>query len=84
MAMFAVTCCLNHSCKPNVRVLWCNNRPAEPVQLEVVALRDIRLGEELMFSYIDESLSFSERQEALADYGFICGCERCGSESKGC
>ncbi|KNC73304.1 hypothetical protein SARC_14137 [Sphaeroforma arctica JP610] len=40
----------------------------------VKAATRIAEGEELTISYIDESLTHSERQAALVDYGFECGC----------
>jgi len=34
-------------------------------------------GEELCISYIEEDAPFTERQDALRDYGFVCDCVKC-------
>ena len=82
MAMFTLTCCMNHSCAPNVRLQWCN-KPDGPIEISLVALRSIQEGEELCFSYIDGDIaSVNERRAALKDYGFVCECPRCLSEAE--
>lgn len=44
----------------------------------MVACREIRKGEELFISYIDESMPFQQRQEKLkAMYLFDCTCPKC-------
>ena len=43
----------------------------------VTAHRQIRKGDEITISYIDEAAPLEERREALRDYGFICRCARC-------
>lgn len=47
----------------------------------ILALKDIQPGEEITISYIDEEESLEERRAALADYGFVCQCEKCIAES---
>ncbi len=55
--------------------------PNNPTPTAVlVALRDISLGEEITISYIDEDAPLQERQDALAEYGFLCTCEKCVAE----
>lgn len=44
----------------------------------MIALRDIRKGEELTISYIDETLPFKDRQAKLKTmYMFTCTCPKC-------
>jgi hypothetical protein len=45
-----------------------------------VSLRPIAAGEEITLSYIDEEAPRRDRKRALADYGFVCACERCEAE----
>jgi hypothetical protein len=78
-ALFTVGCSINHSCSPNVSPVWCPDAD-QPIVLNFVALKDIKQGEELNFSYIDATLeSVEERRLMLKDYGFVCECSRCGS-----
>ena len=44
---------------------------------EVTVLRSIKEGEELLQSYIDETLDNTDRNKALLDYGFTCKCLKC-------
>ena len=47
-----------------------------------MALRDIEEGEEVVISYIEEEgADLAERRAALAEYGFVCQCERCEAEA---
>lgn len=75
-AFYMTTCKINHSCSPSVYVRYTTHEHLGLVA-ELVALRDIAEGEELMQSYIDQSMSTTQRQKALVDYGFRCTCERC-------
>lgn len=75
-AFYLTTCKINHSCDPNVFVRYTTTLE-DGLVAELVTLRDIPEGEELVQSYIDQSLSTTERQRALADYGFRCQCHRC-------
>lgn len=62
--------CLNHSCVPNVALV----KSSGDIDGRVVVrtLRDIRPGEELAISYIDEALPYEERREELQEYHFLC------------
>ncbi|CAE7370372.1 ATXR2 [Symbiodinium necroappetens] len=52
---------MNHSCRPNCEIDYSNNGTAI-----VVALRELRAGEELTISYVDEqSLPVRRRRRAL-------------------
>ncbi|KAK7032043.1 hypothetical protein VNI00_013411 [Paramarasmius palmivorus] len=65
---------INHSCRPNVEPHW--DSPTFSMHLR--AVRDIKKGEELCFSYISDLLvPASSRQRDLRSYGFECTCEAC-------
>ena len=70
--------CANHSCDPNAEV----RLEIGTTQLRLVARRAIASGEEVTISYIDENdtVGVKERRDALQDYGFVCGCEKCARE----
>ncbi len=78
-AFYLLTCKINHSCDPNVRVTYINDQ-SQGLLLRMVAIKDIQPEEELVQSYIDQNLSKKERQKALVDYGFKCGCTKCTTE----
>ncbi|KAL7566983.1 hypothetical protein ACA910_019913 [Epithemia clementina (nom. ined.)] len=86
-AMYATACKMNHSCDPNVLILY---KPAKgwgfkhPLTAYCVALRDIVAHEELTISYIDVAAlpSYRQRQQALAHYGFVCHCRKCLEDKK--
>ncbi|OEH78418.1 hypothetical protein cyc_07490 [Cyclospora cayetanensis] len=59
--LFAFGSLTNHSCWPNAEADF----PLPKPSLEVRALRPIAEGEEVVISYIDESLSLHERQKIL-------------------
>lgn len=82
-ALYALICKMNHSCQPNCRVQYVGGLSQQPLHAQLVALTRIADGEELCQSYIDLSLPYSERQRALADYGFQCACPRCSAEKFG-
>jgi hypothetical protein len=84
-AMYATTCKMNHSCDPNVIVLYKRTGwgALHPLVAYCVALRDIQAGEELTISYIDANVPWAERQEALENYGFVCECPKCQCEKAG-
>lgn len=76
---YALQSCANHSCEP------CAATEGEASgEVAVYAVRDIRAGEEVTISYIEEDeeqpLKYKERQAALRDYGFVCACGRCVRE----
>ena len=62
----------NHSCDPNISFTYSNSK------MYFFTNRDIKKGEELCDSYIDISMSCTDRQLALDKrYGFICNCDVC-------
>jgi hypothetical protein len=68
-AVFPACARMNHSCKPNVTVS--TSEDGAGWMLRVEALRDIRAGEELLFSYIAESGDCRTLQK---QYLFTCAC----------
>ncbi|ELP92579.1 set and mynd domain containing protein, putative [Entamoeba invadens IP1] len=65
---------LNHSCDPNC-VLACTT---DDFKLSLIALKDIKAGEELTISYIDNSMNKETRLKTLMDqYNFDCKCKKC-------
>ncbi|EYU24807.1 hypothetical protein ABFS82_13G019400 [Erythranthe guttata] len=77
-AFFPLQSCMNHSCIPNAKAF--KREEDRDGQAIIVALRPILKGEEITISYIDEDLTYEERQELLADYGFTCKCPKCIEE----
>jgi hypothetical protein len=82
-AMFSTACKMNHSCDPNVVLLYRTRHWGEPLVGHVVAIRDIAPGEELCISYIDVWETLETRTEQLANYGFLCHCNKCTRERNG-
>ena len=65
---------MNHSCEPNV----CRTANAQYFCLRFIAMRDIKEGEQLQWSYLPSESSFMERQSATKEYYcFECMCSRC-------
>jgi hypothetical protein len=52
------------------------------LSFELRAIRDIKKGEELSYSYCDIFRTKSERAEELAPYGFVCACPGCVGATK--
>lgn len=53
-ALYSVLCKINHSCQPNAIVTYeCTDKG---LAARLTALRDIKPGEELLHSYIDQSM----------------------------
>jgi hypothetical protein len=72
--LFSLLCQANHSCDPNAEIVFTQgtNRGS------LLALREIKAGEEICVSYIDEDVDDQwQRRDMLREYGFICTCERC-------
>ena len=71
--LFPLMSYLNHSCEPNAEIRYVDGNS----EASVVALRQIKEGEEVLVSYIDEHADYDERCELLASYQFICECSKC-------
>lgn len=71
---------INHSCSPNAEIRF----PYSNNILQVVALRNIKVNEEICISYLDEcqlNRSRHSRQKYLQEnYLFLCECEKCEEE----
>lgn len=71
---------INHSCDPNAEVQFVYSNHT----LQVVALQDIKEGEEICISYLDQcelSRSRHSRQKYLQEnYLFTCSCSKCQEE----
>lgn len=52
------------------------------LSFELRAIRDIKKGEELFYSYCDIFRTKSERAEELAPYGIVCACPGCVGATK--
>ena len=77
-ALFPLLCLVNHSCAPSATTRYSSWKGRTMVRVE--ALRDVRKGEELSVSYVDETQSLAEREKALAAYGFACACPLCAAQ----
>ncbi|KAJ7935654.1 hypothetical protein B0H13DRAFT_1949076 [Mycena leptocephala] len=66
----------NHSCLPNAAAKYILS-PSNPPKMEVIALRDIALGEEICLPYLDPALLQSRQQIFQLTYGFECRCLSC-------
>jgi hypothetical protein len=75
-AFYTKICRINHSCEPNCIVKYSCDRKLGLIA-KVYCLKKIEVGDELVQSYIDNTLDFESRQEALRDYGFSCKCTKC-------
>ncbi|GAA5913058.1 hypothetical protein JCM6882_005550 [Rhodosporidiobolus microsporus] len=74
-----LTALFNHSCAPNAVVVFPSfPSPSQPRHMEVIALRDIKPGDEVLTSYVDLALPGGERRRELKErYHFDCDCEEC-------
>ena len=82
-AIYAYGSMFNHSCAPNVNVVW----PERNHLVDFVANENIKQGEQLTIAYIDLnedwSLDVAKRRAQLEEaYGFVCECPRCVSETQ--
>lgn len=78
VSMYKIASLFNHSCIPNVGSL----SPILSNCLKLVALREIKKGDELVISYTKTTEPLEYRREVLLKhYQFICQCEKCLEES---
>lgn len=79
-ALYSIQSGFNHDCDPNASPLKDENDKTGACV--IVARRPITAGEEITISYLAdcENQTRDARQDALADYGFTCRCERCERE----
>ncbi|KAH7915857.1 hypothetical protein BJ138DRAFT_1141031 [Hygrophoropsis aurantiaca] len=66
----------NHSCLPNAaaKVII---EPSQAISLNIIALRDIAVGEEICIPYLDPALLQTRQQIFQLTYGFTCSCPSC-------
>lgn len=79
VAISPLAALINHSCNPNVAVVFprFSSAKEEPL-IHVVAIQDIQANAELFTSYIDITLPRAQRQKDLKEtYNFTCECELC-------
>lgn len=77
-AVLKVMSRVNHSCSPNTD----HRFNMASLSFELRAVRDIKKGEELFYSYCDIYQTKSERAEELAPYGIVCVCPGCVGATK--
>lgn len=77
-AFFLHVCKINHSCEPNVQLIYDEDASGMIARVEVI--RPIAVDEELLHSYVDCHAPKEERDAALLEYGIICKCNKCASE----
>jgi hypothetical protein len=75
-ALFSMICVMNHSCVPNVQVAYASGTHVGTL----LALRDIKPGEELFINYVDKTNAEPIREQDLRHYGFRCMCSECKRE----
>jgi len=75
-AVYGMACRANHSCQPNAAL-----RVAADSSIQVIALRDVAPGEDVLVSYLGEGdlLKPTEHRRRLTSrtWGFSCDCVRC-------
>ncbi|KDQ55937.1 hypothetical protein JAAARDRAFT_36713 [Jaapia argillacea MUCL 33604] len=80
--IYALHSHMNHSCSPNVSVRHLDQRTALS-RITLIAKAEIDVGQELLVSYVDPTVSVTERRGLLPQWGFgNCQCERCVEEEK--
>ncbi|WVQ94948.1 hypothetical protein IAU59_002038 [Kwoniella sp. CBS 9459] len=68
----------NHSCDPNAVVVF----PRGGRVMDIIAIKDIAPGEEILTSYIDVTTPYNSRHTELSErYLFNCDCTLCGMSS---
>ncbi|KAK1753029.1 hypothetical protein QBC47DRAFT_304211 [Echria macrotheca] len=75
MALFLHGSRVNHGCRPNV--FWRYSH--RDMAMEMVALREIKPGDEIVHSYAPLGYTMQERQQTLEAWGFRCRCEMCSA-----
>jgi hypothetical protein len=83
VALSSSVAMINHSCTPNVAVVYPDG-PGATKPMNVVAIKDLEPGDELTTFYIDVSEPFPIRQKTLQDrYSFRCSCSLCMKSETG-
>ena len=66
---------LDNSCMPNISCTF----SSRSFSLQFTAVKDIKAGEQLFYSYTPQELSAQARQRYLAPYGIVCECYACAN-----
>lgn len=81
VALFSLQSACNHSCIPNAEPTYLNNNS----RLSLVALTDIKAGDEICISYLDECTlqrsRHSRNKELSENYLFKCNCSKCEQQA---
>ncbi|KAK0611458.1 hypothetical protein B0T14DRAFT_440556 [Immersiella caudata] len=75
IALFLDGSRVNHGCRPTV--FWRYN--AKTMTMEMVAVRDLKAGEEIVHTYIPLGYTLQERELMLKVWGFKCSCSLCSA-----
>ncbi|KAI1391850.1 SET domain-containing protein [Hypoxylon trugodes] len=75
LGLFQTASRMNHDCKPSA--FW--RYSVRNLAVEVIAMRDIEMGEEITQSYVPLGLTHNERKEGLNSWGFTCQCSLCAA-----
>lgn len=85
VALFPLTARMNHSCQPNAVV---KSQEFMDCHMDLVAKRDIAVGEEILISYIGlgptvgKKSRYRRQRELQAKYLFLCDCDECQREQE--
>lgn len=74
LGLYPLAAMLNHSCAPNAVRVFCGE------YMVVHATHTIKAGEELVWSYIPTTQTYTDRQNFIQKFGFTCTCHRCTIE----
>lgn len=86
-ALYTLSSYANHSCAPSAKLTF----PSGTTELHVVALKDLKEGDEVTVAYVDVTVGEGEsivdarrrrRVELARGWRFACPCDRCESEGK--
>ncbi|KAI0107952.1 SET domain-containing protein [Hypoxylon sp. NC0597] len=75
LGLFPIASRINHDCRPNVFWRW----SVRTLTVEVIAMRDIEIGEVINTPDVPLGLSYEDRKEDLKNWGFSCTCSLCTS-----
>ncbi|KAI0894337.1 SET domain-containing protein [Annulohypoxylon nitens] len=78
LGLFPIASRINHDCRPNV--FW--RYSVRTLTVEVIAMRDIKPGEEITQSYVPLGLSYQDRTDDLKNWGFTCTCSLCAATAR--
>eukprot|EP00798_Chlamydomonas_sp_ICE-L_P025761 gene25761-11426_t len=74
-ALHALSSKMNHDCDPSAQL---HSHSFDDHTMDVVALKELRYGDELTISYVDARGTRAIRRAGLRmNYGFECNCKRC-------